>query len=87
MSNPSAKRNSSAQHAGTESQRSVLDRAASAPLLVAIRTAGFWGAVTLPFLHLPLLFAGIETPVEVGMFLSLLVGNVVALLVGHPHRL
>lgn len=50
------------------------------------RAVAFWGAIALPFLNLGLLFRGLSTPSETFAFLALLAANVVALLVGHPHR-
>lgn len=47
---------------------------------------GFWAAVTLPFLHVPLLFSGLETASQTVTFLALLALNLVALLVGHSYR-
>jgi hypothetical protein len=44
----------------------------------------FWAAITLPFLHLPLLVSGLESETHVLAFVVLLACNVVALLVGHP---
>jgi hypothetical protein len=44
----------------------------------------FWAAITLPFLHLPLLVTGLDSETKVLAFVALLAGNVVALLVGHP---
>jgi hypothetical protein len=52
---------------------------------VSVRTLGFWTAVALPFLYIPLLFTGIDTSVEVTAFISLLMTNVVALPAGHAH--
>jgi hypothetical protein len=62
-----------------------LYRAISRNLQHSVETLGFWAAVTTPFLHLPLLFSGLETGVEVTAFCSLVVVNAVALLVGHKH--
>lgn len=50
------------------------------------RAVAFWGAVALPFLNLGLLVHGLSNPAETFAFLVLLAANVVALLVGHPHR-
>jgi len=51
----------------------------------SVETLGFWTAVVLPFLHLSLLFSGLETGVEATAFLSLVVVNGIALVVGHRH--
>ncbi len=82
----SAEQNTSTRNAAAASQQNMVGRS-SGPLLVAVRAAGFWGAVTLPFLYLPLLFTGIGTAVEFGAFLSLLVAHAVALLVGRSYNL
>ena len=82
----SADRNTSTRNATAATQQSVVGRS-SGPLLVALRAAGFWGVVTLPFLYLPLLFTGIGTLVEFGAFLSLLVAHAVALLVGRSYNI
>lgn len=59
---------------------------ASELLLRAVRRVGFWMAVTLPFLVVPLLFSGIDSAAERQAFLVLLTLNVVALLVGHTYN-
>lgn len=51
----------------------------------SVETLGFWTAVTMPFLHLPLLFSGLERNVEIIAFLSLVTINAIALLIGHQH--
>jgi hypothetical protein len=50
-----------------------------------IRAAGFWTAVTLPFLYTPLLVAGLGTTQDVLAFLALLLVNLAALFVGRNH--
>jgi hypothetical protein len=50
-----------------------------------VRFVGFWAAVALPFLYVPLLFDGIDGG-RVLVFLGLLVANAVALVVGHDYR-
>jgi hypothetical protein len=52
----------------------------------SIKTLAFWLAVTLPFLHVPLLVAGVSSPARFGAYLGLLAVNVLALAVGHDHR-
>lgn len=54
-------------------------------VLEPAKAIAFWAAVALPFLYLPLLATGLERPVTIVAFLSLLMVNGVALLVGHPH--
>jgi hypothetical protein len=56
-------------------------RLVAAPL----RFVGFWAAVALPFLYLPLLLSGLEGQ-ETLVFGLLLAANAVALVVGHGHR-
>lgn len=55
-------------------------------LRMLVEAAFFWAAVVLPFLHVPLLLAGVETPAETVAFAGLLGLNLVALVVGHRHR-
>lgn len=50
-----------------------------------VRFVGFWAAVALPFLYVPLLFDGIDGGRAV-VFLGLLVANVVSLVIGHDYR-
>lgn len=49
------------------------------------RTVGFWAAVSLPFVHLPLLLSGLDSTADLVAFTALLLSNLVALFVGHPH--
>ncbi|PSQ44807.1 hypothetical protein BRD17_02820 [Halobacteriales archaeon SW_7_68_16] len=51
-----------------------------------IRATGFWLAVALPALHVPLLLSGLGTPSETGAFLALLGLNLLALFVGRSYR-
>lgn len=55
-------------------------------VLAPVRVVSFWIAVALPFLYLPLLVTGLETPTVTAAFLALLAANAVTLFVGHPHR-
>jgi hypothetical protein len=55
--------------------------AVAAPL----RFVGFWAAVAMPFLYLPLLFGGL-TGGEAVVFAALLATNVLSLVVGHGYR-
>jgi hypothetical protein len=50
-----------------------------------LRTVGFWAAVSLPFVHLPLLLSGLDSTADLLAFGVLLVSNLVALFVGHTH--
>ncbi|MFC4542245.1 hypothetical protein ACFO5R_09925 [Halosolutus amylolyticus] len=51
-----------------------------------IRKTGFWAAIVMPFLYVPLLATGLSTSRETMVFLGLLAVNLVALYVGHAHR-
>lgn len=53
-------------------------------LLQPVHQLGFWAAIVLPFLHVPLLLTGLETQTRTVAFVLLLACNAVALLVGHP---
>ncbi|WP_152042073.1 hypothetical protein [Salinigranum salinum] len=55
-------------------------RLVAAPL----RFVGFWAAVALPFLYLPLLISGLDGQ-ETLVFGLLLALNAVALVIGHGH--
>ncbi|WP_257300387.1 hypothetical protein [Haloarchaeobius sp. FL176] len=50
-----------------------------------LRTIGFWAAVSLPFVHLPLLLTGLDSTADLLAFGVLLGSNLIALLVGHHH--
>ncbi|MDS0240856.1 MULTISPECIES: hypothetical protein [Haloferax] len=49
-----------------------------------LRFVGFWAAVALPFLYLPLLFGGLEAS-EFTVFGVLLALNALALVIGHNY--
>jgi len=49
-------------------------------------SAAFWLAVVLPFVHVPLLIAGVDAPGRFGAYFGLLALNVVCLAVGHNHE-
>lgn len=51
-----------------------------------IRTLAFWIAIALPFLHVPLLLAGVGSPARLQAYLGLLALNVLALRLGHGHH-
>lgn len=55
-------------------------------LVDRLYAVGFWTAVVLPFLHVPMLATGLDTGSEVLTFLALLALNALALLVGYPHN-
>lgn len=56
-------------------------------VLTPLHRLAFWAAITLPFLHLPLLVSGLDSETQVLAFVALLACNVIALLVGHPDRI
>jgi hypothetical protein len=56
-------------------------RTAARPL----RTVGFWAAVALPALHVPLLLTGLDTTGEAAAFAALVALNGLALRLGHGH--
>jgi len=56
-------------------------RATIAP---TVRFVGFWTAVVLPFVYVPLLFAGLDGA-TMNAFVALLVAHVVSLLVGREY--
>lgn len=51
----------------------------------SVRFAGFWSAVTLPFVLLGLMTAGLADQ-HTGLFAGLVVANILALRVGHAHN-
>lgn len=51
-----------------------------------IEMIGFWTAVALPFLYVPLLVTGLDTMPRRITFVGLLALNVTALIVGHRHK-
>lgn len=52
---------------------------------VPLRFVGFWAAVFMPFLYLPLLTKGLTTS-ETPVFVGLLLFHVVALVAGHGYN-
>lgn len=64
-------------------QESFQDHPLSGPL----QFVGFWAAIALPFLYVPLLVeTQLQTTAETATFLTLLGLNVLALLVGHSYK-
>jgi hypothetical protein len=53
---------------------------------IAVQRVGFWAAVGLPAVYLPLLATGLKTPADGAVFATLLVANVAGLVVGHEHN-
>jgi hypothetical protein len=71
--------------------RSVLDSIQASfrdhPLAGPLQFVGFWAAIALPFLYVPLLVeTQLQTTAETATFLVLLGLNVLALLVGHSYK-
>ncbi len=62
-----------------------LERAAPG-LATPIRAVGFWAAIAMPILYVPLLATGLSSSLDGVLFLALIVGNLLALYVGHAHR-
>jgi len=72
------------QPAETRNRDAPLRRAASL-VRRQLRIAGFWAAVCLPFLHVPLLVTGLDSTGDAVAFVALLAANLLALVVGHGH--
>lgn len=64
----------------------LYDRYQEHALTTPVEVVGFWAAVALPFLYVPLLFTGISSDGELLTFVGLLALNVAALLAGHGHK-
>ena len=69
-----------------EAASDAVSTPASATVLKPLEVVGFWSAVALPFLYLPLLASGLDSSSVTIAFLALLAANAVTLFVGHPHR-
>lgn len=65
-------------------ERRRLERAAPT-IATSVRKTCFWGAILLPFLHVPLLLSGLAAPPETAVFFGLVTINFVALYVGHAY--
>ncbi|WP_135830063.1 hypothetical protein [Halorussus halobius] len=80
-------RTDAGETAGGRTRLAVLyDRYREHALTTPIEAAGFWAAIALPFLYVPLLLTGISSQAELLTFLGLLALNVAALLAGHDHN-
>ena len=55
------------------------------PVLEQTRAAGFWGAIALPFVYLPLLAVGLDSPTQAALFLGLLGAHLLAVLLGRGY--
>jgi hypothetical protein len=69
-----------------EAASDAVSTPASATVLKPLEVVGFWSAVALPFLYLPLVVAGPTSPAEQTALASLVAAHVVALLLGRRHR-
>ncbi|WP_115864566.1 hypothetical protein [Halorussus litoreus] len=65
---------------------SLYERYRDHTLTTPVEVVGFWVAIALPFLYVPLLFTGISSNAELLTFVGLLALNVAALLAGHDHK-
>ena len=70
----------------TESQRDRPPRWLPRSLAEPVQYLGFWSAIALPFIHIPLLFQGLDGPHVTLAFFSLLAANLLALYVGHGYN-
>lgn len=61
---------------------SLAERYHANPATTPLEVVGFWLAIVLPFLYVPLLVSGISLIT----FAGLVVLNLVALLAGHTHK-
>ncbi|MBZ6494365.1 hypothetical protein [Natrinema longum] len=68
-----------------DDEHGVLERV-TPRFAASIRAAGFWTAIAMPILYLPLLATGLSSSLEGGVFLALLTGNLLALYVGHAYH-
>lgn len=55
-------------------------------LVAPLELLGFWSAIALPALYLPLLVTGLDTTSELVTFLALLGLHLVALVIGRSYR-
>lgn len=72
--------------AGRQKLAVLYDRYRDHTFTTPLEVVGFWTAIALPFLYVPLLFTGISTKAELLTFLGLLALNLAALLAGHDHK-
>ncbi|MHC3436868.1 hypothetical protein ACYJ1Y_01940 [Natrialbaceae archaeon A-gly3] len=88
MSNHSPLSNDSVTRSGpeTESRRDRLPRRLPRSLKQPVQFLGFWSAIALPFVHIPLLLQGLDGPHVTAAFLTLLAVNLFALYVGHDYN-
>lgn len=55
-------------------------------LLHGVQVLSFWSAIILPFLYLPVLVVGLDTPTRSVLFLGILALNVVTLVISHSYQ-
>lgn len=72
-------------HVGGEEQPQRSQEAILEMIVGPVRAIGFWSAVSLPFLYVPLLATGLDTVAQTAVFLVLLLLNVLAVVVGHSY--
>jgi hypothetical protein len=70
----------------TEAASDAVSTPAPATLLKPLEVAGFWSAVALPFLYVPLVVSGPSTSAEQTALAALVAAHVAALVLGHRHR-
>lgn len=75
---------SSSTTEGRDTPSGIFERVAPG-LVTSVRAVGFWTAIAMPFLYLPLLVTGLSSSFDAVLFVCLIVGNCLALYVGHPH--
>ena len=87
MSNHSPLSNDSVAPSNPETERQHdLPRQIVRTLRGPAQFLGFWSAIALPFLHVPLLVQGLDSSSTTLVFLGLLTANLLALYVGHGHN-
>ena len=64
----------------------TIARRAGTVAIEQTRAIGFWSAVALPFLYVPVLATGLETVTETGIVLVLLALNLLAILAGRGYN-
>jgi hypothetical protein len=54
-------------------------------LISFVKSIAFWIAVIIPFTYLPVLAMEAFIPMQSGVFISLIITNIISLLVGHNY--
>jgi hypothetical protein len=88
MSNPTLHSDSNRHDESNTTERPMASsfRQFTAPVVSTGQMVGFWTAIGIPFLYLPLLSVGTTSKTDLLVFGALLVVNVLALLAGRGHR-